>query len=834
MKKNILAGVACTALLWSFTTSCSEESSLVGTDAGRIALDIDFNADPLTARDARTSRATGSILNPITVDDLSLKLTSTEREFSKSWGSLSEFDTNEDFPTGNYLFEATYGKATDEGYGKPYYYGSQSVTVRNEQTTNVSMTVSLANSIVDVKYTDEFKNFMSTYSSQFHSAGGQYFDHNENATEELYVMPGEVALNVTFTKPNGKSATVEAAKFTARPRYRHTVTVGIEGDGYGDAQLTLSFDDTVENEEYTIDISDDILTTAAPTLTPDGFTDGENIAMVETAAASDIKMNVVARGEIASVTLTTSSTSLLKKGWPAEVDLANVDATTKSKLQALGLNTLGIWNNPQAMGVIDFTKVLSNIAYVEGDSNISTFTVTVKDKMSKVSEPLSFSVTVDRLTLAITNGEVNDDTEELTLDVMYNGGDFEKSVIFEANNDRGTTDKLVVKSIIPGSEPNTYKVVLTNLPAEVNPVIVTATVGSIKSEPLSVKRRPFNISATDGNVWAKKATIDMAITHADYVNKADAAQFYLSTDGNNFTAAPAAERQSIKSRALANVSFLLSGLTPATKYYVKAKIDEDESSVITFTTEAADQFPNSEMENWYSEQAYGKKAAWVGETDIKRWFPNASGDSFWATRNPLTTGQTSGTTCFYTSFSSTISVSGNNGLAAEISTLGYGEGTTYTHTSSGKTGNPKHKKPGMLFVGDYSCSGQNETITYGKPFTSRPSALSFNYKYTPVNNENFKAYIVIENRDNGTVTELARGEFESNEAKSSFTPHSIELTYSNTSLKATHAYAVFVSSTEEANPTVLSRQGSKGTFNGYSDSKYVGSQLTIDDIQLIY
>lgn len=140
----------------------------------------------------------------------------------------------------------------------------------------------------------------------------------------------------------------------------------------------------------------------------------------------------------------------------------------------------------------------------------------------------------------------------------------------------------------------------------------------------------------------------------------------------------------------------------------------------------------------------------------------------------------------------------------------------------------------MLFTGDYAVNGDNEEITLGKPFTSRPSSISFNYKFAPVNSESFQAYIVIENRDNGTVTELGRGEFTSSESISSFTNKTIDITYSNTILKATHITVVFESSTAGSNVKVLSVQGSKNALNGYSDSKYVGSVLTIDDIVLNY
>ena len=94
---------------------------------------------------------------------------------------------------------------------------------------------------------------------------------------------------------------------------------------------------------------------------------------------------------------------------------------------------------------------------------------------------------------------------------------------------------------------------------------------------------------------------------------------------------------------------------------------------------------------------------------------------------------------------------------------------------------------------------------------------------------------MLENRDNGTV-EVGRGELSSEytgKAQSEFTKATVDITYSNKYLKATHIYIVFLSSTAET-PTTDRVQGSKGTFNGNSDSRYIGNVLTVDDIELIY
>ena len=284
----------------------------------------------------------------------------------------------------------------------------------------------------------------------------------------------------------------------------------------------------------------------------------------------------------------------------------------------------------------------------------------------------------------------------------------------------------------------------------------------------------------------------------------------------------------------ANGTVTITNLKGSTRYHLYFTTASSGSSFtdadVAFTTEAEAQVENAGMENWYSEKVHSQKTLGIGE-DIYRWFPNAQGSKYWGTRNATTTGQSTGTTCYYTSFSGTI----NSGNAAEISTLGWGKGVTF-----GGANDKPQVTAGMLFMGSHSYSGSEttfepskETFDYGRSFTSRPTSLSFDYKFTSHNSEAFKAYVVIENRAGGKTTRLAYGELVSNTNVSNFTNTTIRLNYSNLTLKATHAYIVFISSNAE-NPGVSKHQGSKNAFKGNSDSKYIGNVLTVDNIKFNY
>ena len=262
---------------------------------------------------------------------------------------------------------------------------------------------------------------------------------------------------------------------------------------------------------------------------------------------------------------------------------------------------------------------------------------------------------------------------------------------------------------------------------------------------------------------------------------------------------------------------------------------ESYSTPVTVTTEGAEQVENAGFEDWYSTEVY-KKTTWsIGTTGlgIDEWFPKASESSgdYWATRNDLTTSQRSGVSCYYTSYSGTLKTSDahSGSGAAEISTLGWGEGNTFVDGSGYIV---KNKTAGMLYIGDYTLNAENPEA-YGRPFTSRPDRLRFFYKFDQYNGEAFKAWIVLENRTDGNVTEIGKAELTGSESVSTYTEADLQIEYSNRELKPTHMYIAFISSTA-GSPQVKKVYGSKGAFDGYSDSKTVGNVLKVDDIELIY
>lgn len=802
--------------------ACSEDNPWMNSDGEGGILPL-VNADS-HVKDAIPTRATAMTPD---VQEFGLKLTKADGQFTKTWDRLADFDEKQGFRSGEYTLEAFYGSIDEEGFEKPCYKGAAQVVVKPGEQTEVAVTATLANSMVSIDYTDAFKNYFADYQTSLHSEGYGYNELPKDCPDPMYVAPGKVQISVAFTKPNGQSATVQPAEFTAEARHHYHVTLDCNNGNVGDAQLIVTFDDTVDQEEVIVDLSDELLNMPEPEVTPQGFTDGQTLQLIEHSPAdSPMKFTAYVPAGIQAATFTVNSDSYTPP-FGREVDLASADGAVQSQLAAAGVKVLGIFKNPDKLATVDFSGLIEQLP-----AGTHTITLQMKDRLTRVNAPVSVTIVNAPLELSFISAPVCPfGSTSATVNISYNGTDPRRDITVQGLNDDGVwvdcpvtsaaaTNAKARKSRSDAFPSKAYALGVT-VPVTTRDIQVRIYYKGVQKATGVIKRG----YAVEANAFARHAILTVKTNKESIASTVNSLRVYdgeKELGSGNITRDPA------------NGTVTITNLKGSTRYHLYFTTASSGSSFtdadVAFTTEAEAQVENAGMENWYSEKVHSQKTLGIGE-DIYRWFPNAQGSNYWGTRNATTTGQSTGTTCYYTSFSGTI----NSGNAAEISTLGWGKGVTF-----GGANDKPQVTAGMLFMGSHSYSGSEttfepskETFDYGRSFTSRPTSLSFDYKFTSHNSEAFKAYVVIENRAGGKTTRLAYGELVSNTNVSNFTNTTIRLNYSNLTLKATHAYIVFISSNAE-NPGVSKHQGSKNAFKGNSDSKYIGNVLTVDNIKFNY
>ena len=761
--------------------SACDDSLTLSKGTGTIFPLVDVDPTVVTSRSSRA----GSEIGDLTASDLTLTLTSADGSVNESF-AYPDFPTDKAYPVGEYTLTASYGSDSEEGFEKPAVSGSCSLTVSEGKASKPSIVATPSKAMVAIEFDEGLLNYMTSVSARLHSAGGTYVEYPVTETRAAYLKPGNTTVSVSFTKPNGKEGNLEVASFNAEAQHRYTLAVKLGGDGYGSADaITVKYDDMLELEDATVDISDDVLSIPAPEVTAIGFTPGETVTIIEGAVSGDLKpqIQVLARGEIAKAVLTTTNCpSLTDLGWPEEIDLCAASDAQIAAMQALGLKAPGLTGVSGKMGLLDLTQVLTHIQPRNSALAPSEFTLVVTDKGGKISDPVTLSVKVERLELQISYEGFYEGESTIDLDVDYNGSDIEDNVKFEYVNDRGVWADAEVVGV--RNSRAAYVVTLAVPSNALIPIQIRASVASVTNvAEIEIKPVPGpEISVNENNIFAKHAWVDFA---SDIYNCAEKKlDVRLSTDGVVFTPANATQE---------GATVKITGLTPGTTYKVRGYAGVLASEDITITTEAAAQIPGGDMENWTAKTNKTTFYTW-------RWHePNAP----WISNNEVShskgtwSAEKSGTACVDQTSA------GHEGSAGMVRTAGYGATTV--------GGESKNFVAGELSLGN------------GIEFASRPSSMTFWTIYSAHNDGDEGLAEVSVYNAAGKV--IASGSI-TVAPTSSYVQKTIPLTYNAADGKAAKITVRFRSS---ATDNYLNVNGVNKTST--SDT---GSYMYIDDVELAY
>ncbi len=258
-------------------------------------------------------------------------------------------------------------------------------------------------------------------------------------------------------------------------------------------------------------------------------------------------------------------------------------------------------------------------------------------------------------------------------------------------------------------------------------------------------------------------------------------------------------------------------LTPLTTYETRAVSGSEHGAVITFTTGSIIQVPNSALDDW-----------WLNG---KIWCPwSEDAQPYWDT------GNKGATTIGSSNSVPTDDTSSGHGRAAKLETVFAGIGAL------GKLA------AGNIFVGSYvRTDGTNGILSFGRPFTERPTKLTgyMKYKTAPISHtsagfENLKGqpdaciiWIALIDQDNpfeirtnpknrqlfdpeGSYV-VAYGKLETDQDVPSYTRFEITLDYKSTSRV----------------PKYLLITASASKYGDYFTGG-VGAALYLDDLELVY
>lgn len=247
---------------------------------------------------------------------------------------------------------------------------------------------------------------------------------------------------------------------------------------------------------------------------------------------------------------------------------------------------------------------------------------------------------------------------------------------------------------------------------------------------------------------------------------------------------------------------VFNNLTPSTNYKFRVSYGNVYSNDFLFTTESVESLPNRDFSNSSSAERFTLDIA--GDR-VYEYFFNA-----WNTNNSEGFANTNNDERLYVKDSPVVPVNG----AVELSTRGF---LSQTPVLRGDY----YKNCDIIVIG---------TLSYEGALDSRPSAISFDYKYAPYNSDQMVIEAKIFDADN---QEIAFAQFNSSDAVSEMTNHELAFLYYNTTSKAAKITITVKSGSNSDKAFVKHIEGSYNAA-GYVRDKFVGSVLTFDNVNLIY
>lgn len=777
--------------------------------------------------------------------DFYITLSNEDGSFTRSWSTIDNIPPNGSYDVGNYILKASYGSLEEEGFDTPFYYGETPFVIRDQETTPVEVTCALGHVKLTLQYTEAFTKYFSEYETTVTSASGKKIVFAQDETRDAYLQPGNIAMTMTLTKPNGVTATYSPAKITNATARQHYVVTFDVTESVGAALLTVIFDDKTAVAPITIDVSDEAMVAPAPYITLEGVANAGSIEFQECEMPGNtLGASITARGGLAGCTLRTSSTYLQSLGFPVETELSELTAEQSNLLEELGLEVKGLSVNRDKMGYINFTDFISSLQIAENGDSKHTFTITARDNNGKVSEPVTFTIYNTPLTLSISSiSDVMLGSNTIDISATCNGKDISRLQVLR-HTESGIVEELPYS--VTSKEGDNYILQADcNVENKIQTLQLSYAGRVTTTQNAGITVPAYTLSCNDYDIWATRATIRFTAEDASYQDIIEKyITFYTKESGSwekatlentsrgyNLTDLVAGKAYTLGSSCLADLS------------------DIEQNTSLQITTEAMATLPNADFESWQSWFSqtinkggkYGKIAGTKQETMTLE----SSNPTGWATVNTKTLPTSPATQNSWYMVPSTLPATGISGNAALLRNVAWDNnagtppsGTWGISQSLNSLDAPSiaNRSAGKMFLGTYSYDHSTGLEIYeeGIPFTSRPTKLTGYYKYTAKGDDfNGTVTITVEHRNSsGEVTTLATRTLALNPT-SSYTYFDVALSYTDVKHKATHLKVMFASS-DKASKSQSTESTQIKTVDNKSEAVSLGSELYIDNLSLTY
>ena len=769
---------------------------------------------------------------------------------------------------GAYQLIAKKGEDKPAEFLNPYFEGSTSFTIKEQMNTPLELTCTMANARVTVDYTNDFLEAYDEYtallSTPFTTADVE-LPKGETRAVYLQVASGgtQMAVGIKLKKKTetaAKTYWVQTPINLARRQNVHLIfkTDGEALEGIG---LDVVLDKELEKLTFTTTIPDFMWQQFdKPTLEGVGFVSGDQIERIN-AYLEEYELGYVVKGGLKH---------LYVKFWEGDqdeqeatlFDLVADEETAKNSyhfqwiadgeenatLRGSKGGQIHLSSVIKGLQAKDDGKVIYHFAFYAVDqsgkeatsneirltvnvpeagtptigtlSNLPEFVVEGNEMSENVTIPIHADAGIQSVNLTIDDHIYDLSVDDNLITLYYQGIVLEK----QSGADMEITFYKSFTSFLTAydngeDQPHTYKLSMKD---------ENGKEAEERIHTLTVKHPNVQLLSTEGDAFAKRIVL-----RASMEEEAQKDKLRFEYYNNEYAEWQTIPNMHIKKDGQQWVD-TLRGLSPENDYQVRAVYQsmvinnmetERMSEVKSLGTEKEDYtIPNNSFTDWY----YEKKSSWHY---WEMWYPWKKDDEStmgWNTVNSITTQD--GQMLRYISNSGTLQVTdAPDGSAALVRTVGWGSG----NTAGGNASIIYNLTPGELYLGD--CVDLEPK--YGIDFTSRPTGFSFDYKYDTKSgsDDKFVAEIVVYAND-GSVIAIAQLPEGSCGSNATWSKAEVRLDYSSNTgrNKAAKLCIRFKSSSSTSKDYLEANLMEYPPFGNLSDGESVGSQLYIDNVELIY
>lgn len=849
-------------LLVSLLQSCQPDGKMVKSGTFGLRLSADTTSlNKGVNSDLKTKGYEDEFEEFLETSDYSILIVKDQQDTVQTFPRYDEMPAEIELAEGAYTLIASKGDNKGAAFENPYFEGSTDFTIRGDMNTYIDVTCTLGNTRVVTESSTEFDDVYEDYTivikTPYTSEDG--FEIEKGETSPAFFRADKEGTEAEVVVKLKKKGSTEEESFSSTAplilERRQNVNIMLKLlEGNQGIGLEVTLDDSMVELDLKFEIPDYMWGEHdKPVLTPVDFDNGANFSYTNDSTNADglftanVKVNYTMEGGVSS---------LIIKRWLGEdlnsavyYDLATEEGMNSALERKLTWTADGetdiLLSSKTKSGTIDFKNAINTLVPPSEDEGefVYYYEIYGKDATGKEYETnvVNFSVTVypvgkpaiimnnDFPETNITEGDVMsaervvyykapEKLRSATLKIQIGQGNSEEYNVLDNSSELKSKWNII-------SVKENDKVAKITFPKEFSSLLTAPDNGGFTTYSYT-----FSLEDEKGNTYelTREIIVNAPVFTLDISNgNAFAKRVYLRgqlTQGSSDKLTFLQNGQKITPEIImldeTTYEAVVTGLIPETRYTFQTVYNNGNrrSEEETITTEEENTFvPNAGFEAWQSTP--GHDSNWY------YWYPWTDDNNTrgWNTINLKTIGD--GWNYQYNSISGTMATDdaydGEN--AALIRTVGWGE----FNTAAGDWSNCENIDQGQLYMGNFDESSK-EPI-YGYEFKTRPSGFSFFYKYSPSEGDKYHAIMVIENRENSQVREIARGELSQGGSTNSYTQAKVNLTYNseNLTLKATHIYIVFISG---ENTELVE----KPPFTNLSDGKFVGSQLYIDNVEIFY